>query len=140
MRFEEALYWVESTIIAKTNKPLTLAEKEILKAAWDNDTYSNVAESLYLSVGHIKDLASLLWKRLSDVLGQKVTKTTLRHVLSERSATPTHTPAQIEDSEPDCPDDFKGNILIVDDLVDNLHFWDWLLIAIASPMPTGMSN
>ncbi|MEQ9550025.1 MAG: response regulator [Coleofasciculus sp. G3-WIS-01] len=122
MKFEDALVWVESTIIAKTNKPLNLPEKEILRAAWDNDTYSNVAESLYLSVGHIKDLASLLWKHLSDVLGEKVTKTNFRHVISERSTTPTHTPAPIEPSEIDDPEDFNGNILIVDDLVENLRF------------------
>lgn len=122
MRFEDALAWVESTLIARTNKPLTLPEKEILRAAWDNKTYSHVAESLYLSVGHIKDLASLLWKRLSPVLGEKVTKKNLRRVICEHCATLTHTPTPIAPREPDDPEDVKGNILIVDDLVENLRF------------------
>ena len=125
MTFEEALLWVESTLEAKTGKQLSSPEKQILKAAWDNDTYSGVADSLYMSVGHIKDLASLLWQRLSDLLGSKVTKNNFRRLLSERverSATPTQAPPEIADNEGDRTQASKGNILIVDDLVENLGF------------------
>ncbi len=58
MTFEEALVWVQITLEAKTGKQLTTPEKLILKAAWENETYSAIAESLYMSIGHIKDLAS----------------------------------------------------------------------------------
>jgi len=122
MTFEEALTWVEATLQTKTGKQLTPPEKEILKAAWDNETYSNIADSLYMSVGHIKDLASLLWKRISDLLGEKVTKNNLRRLLSEQSATPTLTSLEIEDSKTYTTEDSKGNILIVDDLIENLRF------------------
>lgn len=122
MTFEEALAWVEATLEAKTGKQLTPPEKEILKAAWENETYSAVADSLYLSVGHIKDLASLLWKSLSDFLEEKVTKNNFRRLLLERSATPTHALLEIEQSDTDRAEDYKGNILIVDDLIENLHF------------------
>ncbi len=122
MTFEEALPWVESILEAKTGKQLTPPEKEILKAAWDNETYNAVADSLYMSVGHIKDLASLLWKRLSDLLGLKVTKNNFRRLLLERNITPTVALPQIEESAADHTEDSTGNILIVDDLVDNLVF------------------
>jgi len=122
MTLEEALEFVESTLESKTGKQLTPPEKEILKAAWDNETYNAVADSLYMSVGHIKDLASLLWKRLSDLLNEKVTKNNFRRLLLERSTTPTHAPPEIEESDIYHTEDPKGNILIVDDLVDNLCF------------------
>ncbi|MGB7444403.1 MAG: response regulator [Coleofasciculaceae cyanobacterium] len=127
MTFEEALAWVEATLKAKTDKQLTPPEKEILKAAWENETYSAVADSLYLSVGHIKDLASLLWKRLSDLFEEKVTKNKFRHLLLERSTTTTHAPPEREDRDIDASEDFKGSILIVDDLSENLRFLNEIL-------------
>jgi CheY-like chemotaxis protein len=114
MTLEEALEFVESILQAKTGKQLTAPEKEILKAAWDNETYSTVADRLYMSVGHIKDLASGLWKCLSDLLDEKVTKNHFRRLLLEQSNN-YHT------------EDPKGNILIVDALVENLHFLNDLL-------------
>lgn len=114
MTLEEALEFVESILQPKTGKQLTAPEKEILKAAWDNETYSTVADRLYMSVGHIKDLASRLWKRLSDLLDEKVTKNNFRRLLLEQSNN-----YHIEDP--------KGNILIVYALVENLHFLNDIL-------------
>ena len=114
MTLEEALEFVESILQAKTGKQLTAPEKEILKAAWDNETYSTVADRLYMSVGHIKDLASRLWKRLSDLLDEKVTKNNFRRLLLERSDT-YHT------------EDQKCNVLIVDNLIENLHLLNEIL-------------
>ena len=128
MTLEEALEFVESTLQAKTDKQLTPPEKEILKAAWDNETYSTVADRLYMSVGHIKDLASRLWKRLSDLLDEKVTKNNFRRLLLAQSATLTLTSEEIEQGDNYHIEDSKGNILIVDNLVENLHFLNNLLI------------
>ncbi|MEQ9483320.1 response regulator [Coleofasciculus sp. F4-SAH-05] len=127
MTLKEALEFVESALQAKTDKQLTPPEKEILKAAWDDETYSTVADRLHMSVGHIKDLASLLWKRLSDLLDEKVTKNNFRCLLLERSATPTLTSEEIEQSNNYHIEDPKGNILIVDELVENLHFLNDIL-------------
>ena len=127
MTLQEAIEWVESTLEAKTGKQLTAPEKGILKAAWENETYNAVADSLYMSVRHIKDLASLLWERLSDLFGEKVTKNNFRRLLLERSATSTLTSPGIADSNIYQTEDPKGNILIVDDLIENLHFLNDLL-------------
>lgn len=118
MTFEEAINWVES----KTGKKLTVPEKGILKAAWENEPYNAVADSLYLTVGHIKDLASLLWKRLSNLLGEKVTKSKFRYLLLQQSATSTQSYINIMENNTYEAETPKGNILIVDDLIDNLHF------------------
>jgi hypothetical protein len=46
MSFEEALEFIESALESKSSKTLSLLEKDILKAAWKNATYSALAESL----------------------------------------------------------------------------------------------
>jgi CheY-like chemotaxis protein len=122
MNLEEAIQWVDSTLESKTGKKLTFPEKGILKAAWENETYNAVADSLYISVGHIKDLASLLWKRLSDLMGEKVTKSNFRHLLLQRNAASTQSYINIVEKETYQTEDPKGNILIVDDIIENLHF------------------
>ncbi|HAX77802.1 MAG TPA: response regulator [Cyanobacteria bacterium UBA11372] len=127
MTTEEAILFIEATLEAKTGKQLSNPEKEILKAAWENETYSSVADSLYLSIGHVKDLASLLWQRLSDALGEKVTKNNFRRLVEQLCGVPTRASVKIEASETDQPTDPKGNILIVDDLIENLRFLTELL-------------
>ena len=121
MTLEEAIEWVESTLESKTGKQLTAPEKGILKAAWEDEPYSAVADSLYMSVGHIKDLASLLWKRLSDLLEEKVTKNNFRYLLLQRSANSAESSLEIVDSDIYQTSEPKGNILIVDDFIENLH-------------------
>lgn len=127
MTTEEAILFIETTLEAKTGKQLTAPEKEILKAAWENETYSSVADSLYLSIGHIKDLASLLWQRLSDLLGEKVTKNNFRRLIEQLCGVATRPAEKIEVSETDQTTEAKGNILIVDDLIENLRFLTELL-------------
>ncbi|MBD2183024.1 response regulator [Planktothrix sp. FACHB-1355] len=127
MTSEEALQLIEATLKSKTGKQLTLPEKEILKAAWDNETYTKVAESLFLSIGYIKDLASLLWQRLSDVFGEKITKNNLRLVIETLSPIPCFLEEEIAENHTDESSGSKGNILIVDDPSENLLFLTYVL-------------
>lgn len=135
MTCEEALEFIESVLESKTNKPLNFLDQAILKAAWKNATYNAVADSLYLSVGHIKDSSSILWQRISEVMGEKVTKNNFRSLLEKQStktdlANPKDqliTIAAAEESDSDELETCKGNILIVDDLPENLHFLTELL-------------
>jgi DNA-binding response OmpR family regulator len=132
MTFEEALEFIASALESKTSKPLNFLDQEILKAAWNNATYSALAESLYLSVGHIKDLAAILWQRLSDVMGEKVTKNNFRSLLEKQSTTTDlaevkvegepMTMASVGESDINELGTPKGNILIVDDILENLRF------------------
>lgn len=130
MTFAEALEFIESALESKMGKPLTFLDREILKSAWENANYSVVADSLYLSVGHIKDSSSLLWQRISDVMEKKVTKHNFRSLVEKQNTTTAIANAKVEPiaidaaqgsdiNELETP---KGNILIVDDLPENLHF------------------
>src|SRR6476469_10464659 len=130
MTFEEALEFIESALESQTSKTLSLLEKEILKAAWENATYSVIADSLYLSIGHIKDLAAILWQRLSEVLGEKVTKNNFRSLLEKQSTKTAianakgdrrFANAKVGESDINELGTCKGNILIVDDLPENLR-------------------
>jgi len=132
MTFEEALELIESALESKMGKPLTFLDQEILKSAWENANYSVVADSLYLSVGHIKDSSSILWQRISDVMGKKVTKNNFRSLVEKQNTTNAIADAKVEvepiaiaaaqGSDIDELETPKGNILIVDDLPENLHF------------------
>ncbi|WP_377475859.1 MAG: response regulator [Microcoleus anatoxicus] len=132
MTFEEALEFIESALDSKTSKSLNFLDRAILKAAWKNATYSAVADSLYLSVGHIKDSSSLLWQRISDLMGEKVTKYNFRSLLEKQSTTTDLAEAKGEgelmamalvgESDINELETSKGNILIVDDIPENLNF------------------
>ncbi|MBW4625339.1 MAG: response regulator [Brasilonema octagenarum HA4186-MV1] len=121
MFFETALQLIEANLETKTGKHLTSPEKEILKAAWNNEPYNTVADSLYLSVGYIKDLAYPLWQQLSDLFEKKVTKNNFRNILTEQSAKSILTPTEIAACDIEQNLDPKGNILILDDVVENLQ-------------------
>ncbi|MGB8686853.1 MAG: response regulator [Microcoleus sp.] len=130
MTFAEALEFIESALESKTGKPLTFLDQEILKAAWENANYSVVADSLYLSVGHIKDSSSLLWQRISDVMEKKVTKHNFRSLVEKQNTTTAIANEKGESIAMDAVQGSdinelgtpKGKILIVDDLPENLHF------------------
>lgn len=118
MSFEKALQLLEVSLEAKTGKLLTLAEKEILEAAWNDEPYNKVADSLHLSVGYIKDLAYELWQRLSDLLGQKISKNNFRNLILEQIN--THVTFKETQESDGLNSNCKGNILIVDDVIENL--------------------
>ena len=86
---------------------------------------------MYLSIGHIKDLAAILWQRLSEVLGEKVTKNNFRSLLEKQSTKTAianakgdrrFANAKVGESDINELGTCKGNILIVDDLPENLRF------------------
>ncbi|MEO1621200.1 MAG: NB-ARC domain-containing protein [Cyanobacteria bacterium J06632_3] len=66
-----------------SSSPLTLLEQKILKAAWQQDSYRVLAEDLYLTEGHIRDVAAELWQRLSQHWNLKVTKRTFRGLVEQ---------------------------------------------------------
>ncbi|MGD1938187.1 MAG: AAA family ATPase [Cyanophyceae cyanobacterium] len=84
--FADALTGLDSAIATAGAKPLTPLERQILQAAWDQDAYGTVAQRLYLTEGHIKDVASNLWKQLAILLGFKLSKRTFRGLMEQHWA------------------------------------------------------
>ncbi|NEO87532.1 MAG: response regulator [Spirulina sp. SIO3F2] len=152
MNVEEALDAIAVLLANKTGKQLTGLEQQILQAAWQGDTYSALAESLYISQGHIRDIAARLWKLLSEVFGEHITKNNLRSLVeaalqSSEVILPTTTPpkpisvfnhTEADDEAAEAIP--NGNILIVDDHADNLRLLTALLLELGYQVRTANSG
>lgn len=80
MEFQELLTWAEQQVLANTGKPLDDLQKAILCGTWEREKYSHIAKSYHCTEVHVKKVASLLWKTLSQSLGdgKQINKSNLR--------------------------------------------------------------
>jgi len=76
---------LDELVFAKTDQHLDYLQKTILQGTLEGYKYSEVAKESHLSEGHIRDSASELWKILSEVLGEDITKSNIRAVLKKQS-------------------------------------------------------
>ena len=74
MNIREILEFADELVFAKTGEHLDYLQEAILRGAIQERKYSQIAEDSHLSEGHIRDVASDLWKILSDVLEENVSK------------------------------------------------------------------
>ncbi len=84
MDVQEVLRFADEMVFAKTGEHLDDLQKAILLGVWEGQKYSQIAETSYCSEGHIRNIASKLWKRLSNVLDEEVTQSNLRSTLERR--------------------------------------------------------
>ena len=84
MDVQEVLRFADEMVFAKTGEHLDDLQKAILLGVWEGQKYSQIAETSYCSEGHIRNIASKLWKRLSNVLDEDVTQSNLRSTLERR--------------------------------------------------------
>jgi hypothetical protein len=84
MDVQEVLRFADEMVFAKTGEHLDDLQKAILVGVWEGQKYSQIAETSYCSEGHIRNIASKLWKRLSNVLDEEVTQSNLRSTLERR--------------------------------------------------------
>lgn len=88
MDFDEIVRLVNQVVLARKGRPLKTVERIVLKGAWENQTYTDIATT---NVGYTedylkKDVGPNLWKLLSDVVGEnhiKVTKRNIQNVLKD---------------------------------------------------------
>ena len=78
MNREEAIEFIEQRL---ERGKLTSAQKVVLNGTWEGKTYTQIATQSGYDHGHIKDVGSELWRLLSSILGEKVTKNNLYGVL-----------------------------------------------------------
>ncbi|MEL6854809.1 MAG: tetratricopeptide repeat protein [Cyanobacteria bacterium J06607_13] len=84
MGIDAALEYADQLLYERTGKHLSDLQSYILQQTWQGRTYSQVATHAGYSEGHVKDVASQLWKHLSDALGERITKGNLRSRLINR--------------------------------------------------------
>ena len=94
MNNDEALSLLEDWVVENRGQGLCSRQKEIFRRSWEGQEYDDM-EILGNSTDYIKKiLGPQLWKLLSEVIGEPVTKKTLRIViepaLKVRCANSTH--------------------------------------------------
>ena len=71
MDVEEALEFVDHLALTTTGKHLDSMQKAILRGAWNNQKYKEIAEELHRSEKYVKEVGFKLWKLLSVALGEE---------------------------------------------------------------------
>jgi tetratricopeptide (TPR) repeat protein len=92
MDVDAALLWVDGLVQAKTGNRLSELQRIIFEQVWKGRRYLEISESYGCTEGHAKDVGSDLWKLLSEVLGERITKKNLRVVLGQATSSIAHSP------------------------------------------------
>ena len=96
MIFEEAIETADKAVFAQTGKHLNEAEMKVIEGAWQSKEYSQMAEDCGYSVSYLKrDIGPRLWKLLSEVLGEEVSKRNLRAALERKRILEGDSPTDI---------------------------------------------
>ncbi|NEQ36808.1 MAG: serine/threonine protein kinase [Okeania sp. SIO3I5] len=79
MKLDFVLETINSKLLETKNHPLNATETIILQGIWDNKTYNIVAEEASYSLSYLSNVvAPELFRRISDIIGQRVTKKNFR--------------------------------------------------------------
>ncbi len=79
--FDTVVVWLDKLLIRTTGERLNGLQRQILHQVWRGQKYLEIAAQSGYTEGHIKDVGSHLWQVLSKVLGERITKSTVRMVL-----------------------------------------------------------
>ena len=78
MTVEKGLELIEQVL---PQRQLSKIQEVVFRHSWEGQSYKEIAEQFDYSLGYIKDTGSDLWKLLSDVLGEQVTRRNFQGVL-----------------------------------------------------------
>ena len=81
MDVAEVLKIADDLVFESTSKYLDDLQKSIVQGVYEGKKYSKIAEESHCSEGHVTDMASNLWKALSDAIGEKVSKSNLKSAI-----------------------------------------------------------
>jgi len=71
MDVEEALEFVDHLALTSTGKHLDSLQKAILRGAWNNQKYKEIADRNHRSEKYVKEVGFKLWKLMSVALGEE---------------------------------------------------------------------
>ncbi len=74
MGIDGAIDFADRLLYEKTGQHLSNLQYCILQQAWGGKPYRSIARLAGYSEGHVKDVASHLWRLLSEALGERITK------------------------------------------------------------------
>ncbi|MBD1914626.1 MULTISPECIES: NB-ARC domain-containing protein [Cyanophyceae] len=77
----DAVELADRLVFTVTGRHLNDLQRTILHQVWQGQKYLDIANTAGYTEGHIKDVAYQMWRLLSKVTGEKVTKSTLKSAL-----------------------------------------------------------
>ncbi len=83
MDIAEVLKLADELLFTHTGEHLDHLQEIILTGTLQGQKYAKIASENHLSEGHVRDTASELWQKLSDVLGEDVNKLNARNILEK---------------------------------------------------------
>ncbi|MGK7919600.1 MAG: NB-ARC domain-containing protein [Trichodesmium sp.] len=78
MAIDEVLRFVDDVVFDKTGKHLDTLQEAILRATWQGEKYSKVAQEYHCTQLHVGNVASKLWQLISKELKEKIHKSNFR--------------------------------------------------------------
>ncbi|WP_240041660.1 ATP-binding protein [Okeania hirsuta] len=78
MTLNEVLRFVDDVVFDKTGKHLDSLQEAILRATWQGEKYSKVAQQYHCTKCHVGNVASNLWQLISQELNEKIHKSNFR--------------------------------------------------------------
>ncbi|NEP90207.1 MAG: NACHT domain-containing protein [Okeania sp. SIO2C2] len=78
MDIQEILNLADHLIFNQTGKHLDDLQQVILRGTFQGKKYSEIAQEFQCTNGHVRDVASELWKTFSETFGEQVNKSNLR--------------------------------------------------------------
>lgn len=86
LTWTEAKQVAERLVLQNMGKHLNDVEIIVLQGSWEGKTYEEMAQQAGYTVDYLnKDVGNKLWKKLSNILGEKVSKKNLRQPLKRAS-------------------------------------------------------
>ncbi len=83
MTADEALALLDSLLRSQSLRDI---QEQVFRHAWEGCTYPDMAERIGYDTGYIRDVGYELWRQLTQVLGEPVTKNNLQAVLRRQQA------------------------------------------------------
>jgi hypothetical protein len=84
MKASDVLLMVDDALYSKTGKRLNNLQRGVISGVLNHQKYANIAEEFDKSEGHVKDVGYELFKLLSSVFEEPVTKANLESVLERQ--------------------------------------------------------
>jgi tetratricopeptide (TPR) repeat protein len=97
MNVDTAINWIDRLLVLETGKHLNDLQIFILRQVWLGRRYIEIAGEYHCTEGHVKDIAAALWQLLSQLVGERVTKTNLKSI-AQRHAIPLSLVSQPQQS------------------------------------------
>ncbi|MEG4628140.1 NB-ARC domain-containing protein [Microcoleus sp. AR_TQ3_B6] len=81
MDVKEIWRFADDLVLAKTGKHLDNLQQAVLLASWQGKRYSQVAKEFHCTERHVGNIASKLWKIMSEILEENVNKSTFKSAM-----------------------------------------------------------